>query len=388
MIETIASGIRMLSVLDTDIDLFEGQYPVPRGVSYNTYLIEDGKTVLLDTVDARKQDEWMALLRQALHGGQVDMLVISHMEPDHAGSIRALVEAYPSVELVGNAKTFAMLDQFAREPLNVRRRVVAEGDVLAIGGHMLRFVMAPMVHWPEVMVCCEETQKVLFSADAFGCFGEPEDTPCWEDEARRYYANIVGKYGAQVQTLLKKASALDIAVICPLHGPALRGEKMDRALELYGLWSRYTPQEHGVLVAYAGFHGHTAEAAKLLADELNARGEKTALIDLARVHKSYAVGEAFRYDRAVLAAATYDGGYAPAMEAFLLSLKAKLWQNRDVALLENGTWAPMSAKFMRQALEGMKNIRVRDGQVTIRSAMSEQNRQELAALADALASDK
>ena len=384
-INTIAGAVRRLSVMDTQIDLFEGQYPVPQGVSYNTYLIEDEKTALLDTVDARFASAWLQALLQALGGKKLDYLVISHMEPDHSGSVTALCKAYPDVTLVGNAKTFAMLDRFTQdEPVANQRLVVAEGATLSLGEHVLHFAMAPMVHWPEVMVAYEEKEKVLFSADAFGCFGSADDYDDWENEARRYYANIVGKYGVQVQALLRKAQALDIAVICPLHGPALSGERMTRAIELYDLWSKWMPQEKGVLVAYAGFHGHTAQAAERMAACLRERGEHVALVDLARVHRSYAVSEAFHYDRMVLAATTYDGAYAPAMEAFLSALKHKNLQNRTVALMENGTWAPMAAKHMRAALSEMKNMAVLDSQVTICSALSRKCCDDIAALADEL----
>ena len=384
-IGTIAGAIKRLSVMDTQIDLFEGQYPVPQGVSYNTHLIEDEKTALLDTVDVRFAAEWLQILAKALGGRELDYLVISHMEPDHSGSVAALCKAYPGVTLVGNAKTFAMLDRFWQDEAVTQQRVtVAEGGTLSLGAHVLHFALAPMVHWPEVMVAYEEKEKALFSADAFGCFGSAEGYEAWEDEARRYYANIVGKYGVQVQALLRKAQAMDIAVICPLHGPVLSGERMARAVKLYDLWSRWMPQEQGVLVAYAGFHGHTAQAAQRMADCLRARGQRVTLMDLSRVHRSYAVGEAFRYDRIVLAATTYDGAYAPAMEAFIGALKHKNLQYRTVALMENGTWAPMAAKHMRAALSEMKNMAVLDSQVTICSALSQKCCDDIATLADEL----
>lgn len=380
--DKMAEGITRMSVMDEDIDLFEGQYPVPQGVSYNSYLIEDEKLCLLDTVDARKQEEWLAGLDEKLAGRKLDYLVISHLEPDHAGTIGALCRRHPEMTLVSNAKAFAFLEQFtAGEPIALPRKVVAEGGTLELGVHTLHFVMAPMVHWPEVMVEYEEKEKVLFSADGFGNFGGLVYTPDWADEARRYYTNIVGKYGVQVQALLKKASALDIASVCPLHGPQLSGEALARALDLYGHWAAWKPEEKGVLVAFASFHGHTAEAAKLMAECLEARGEKVERIDLNRVHKSYAVSAAFRFDRMVLCANTYDGAYSPAMEAFLSALKIKGLQGRRVALIENGTWAPMAAKQMRAAMEGMKNMTILDTQVTIRSAMSEKNCAEIEQLA-------
>ena len=380
--DKMAPGILRLSVMDNDIDLFEGQYPVPDGVSYNSYLIEDEQLCLLDTVDARKQDEWLGGLNEALDGRKLDYLVISHMEPDHAGSIAALCACQPQVKLVANAKTFVMLDQFTGEhPLVQERITVGEGGTLALGSHTLHFVLAPMVHWPEVMVAYEDSQKVLFSADGFGIFGSLTYTDAWADEARRYYCNIVGKYGVQVQGLLKKAAALEIASVCPLHGPQLSGDALAHALELYRHWAAWKPEEKGVLVAFASFHGHTAEAARHMAKCLEELGEKVELIDLNRVHKSYAVSAAFRFDRMVLCANTYDGAYAPAMEAFLSILKIKGLQGRMVALMENGTWAPMAAKHMRAAMEGMKNMTILDMQVTIRSAMSEKNRTEIEQMA-------
>ena len=355
--DKMAPGILRLSVMDNDLDLFEGQYPVPQGVSYNSYLIEDDQLCLLDTVDARKQEEWLAGLDEVLAGRKLDYLVISHMEPDHAGSIAALCARQPQLKLVANARTFAILDQFSGDnPLAQERVTVADGGTLALGSHTLHFVLAPMVHWPEVMAVYEDREKVLFSADGFGNFGSLTDTDAWADEARRYYGNIVGKYGAQVQGLLKKAAALEIRTICPLHGPQLSGEALDRALTLYGLWAAWKPEQSGVLVAYASFHGHTAEAAKLLAEKLHAQGETVEVIDLNRVHKSYAVSAAFKYDRMALCATTYDSAYAPAMEAFLSSLKLKGMQGRKVALVENGTWAPMAAKHMRAVLDTGKDI--------------------------------
>ena len=381
----VSDAILGISVNDTEIDLFESQYPVPGGVSYNSYLIRDEKTAVMDTADPRAGDAWMEALEAELAGQAPDYLVVSHVEPDHAGSVARLAARYPDMQVVGNAKTFAYLENFFPGAIAAGRRVtVKDGDTLCLGSHTLHFVFAPMVHWPEVMVSYEEKEKVLFSADAFGCFGSAEGYEAWEDEARRYYANIVGKYGVQVQALLRKAQAMDIAVICPLHGPVLSGERMARAVKLYDLWSRWMPQEQGVLVAYAGFHGHTAQAAQRMADCLRARGQRVTLMDLSRVHRSYAVGEAFRYDRIVLAATTYDGAYAPAMEAFIGALKHKNLQYRTVALMENGTWAPMAAKHMRAALSEMKNMAVLDSQVTICSALSQKCCDDIATLADEL----
>ena len=383
----IANGMKRLSMMDGEIDLFEGQYPVPQGVCYNSYIIEDEKTALLDTADHRFADVWLSHVEQALAGRPVDYLIVSHVEPDHSGAMAALLARYPGLTVVGNAKTFSMLERFMPDvPIAQQRLVVCEGDTLCLGRRTLRFVMAPMVHWPEVMTTYEETERLLFSADAFGRFGDADADAPWEDEARRYYANIVGKYGAQVQALLKKAAALDIAAVCPLHGPLLRGKALERAVELYGLWSCWAPQEKGVLIAYACFHGHTAEAAEYLAACLRESGERVALVDLSRVHRSYAVGEAFRYDRIVLAATTYDGKYAPAMQAFIQSFKHKGLQNRTFALMENGSWGPLAAKLMRAELEGVKNAVVLDAQVTIHSAMDDRCREAIKALAAAISS--
>ena len=381
----IAPGVVMLGMMDGELDLFEAQYPLDHGVSYNSTVILDERVAVLDTVDARKQDEWLRELEQTLGGRKPDLLIISHMEPDHAGSIEAFAGRYPDATLVGNAKTFGLLDQFTQGRVALARQVVTEGEVLSLGTHTLRFLLAPMVHWPEVMVSFEESEGILFSADAFGRFGSLNAQEPWEEEARRYYANIVGKYGAQVQALLRKTDALPVKMICPLHGPVLTGEAMVRAVELYRGWSSFGPQESGVLVAYASFHGNTAKAALLLADELKARGQKAVCIDLMRTHKSYAVAEALRFDRMALAATTYDGGYNPAMEAFLSALRSKGCQGRTVALMENGSWGPLAAKKMREVLESMKNMRVLEQQVTIRSAMSAANEKEIAQLAQALA---
>ena len=380
----IAPGIVMLGMMDEGLDLFESQYPLEHGVSYNSYVIADERVAVLDTVDARRMDEWLGELERTLGGRDVDYLVISHMEPDHSGALEAFAARYPNAAMVGNAKTFGLLDQFSQGRVTLARQTVKEGETLSLGAHTLKFLLAPMVHWPEVMVSFEESEGVLFSADAFGRFGSLDAQQPWEPEARRYYANIVGKYGAQVKALLAKTDALPVRAICPLHGPMLTGNDMEQAVALYRIWSSFAPQERGVLVAYAGFHGHTAQAALRLADELEARGEKVVRIDLMRTHKSYAVAEALRFDRMALAATTYDGGYNPAMEAFLAALRSKGCQGRTVALMENGSWGPLAAKKMREALEGMKNMRVLEQQVTLRSAMSAQNETEIAQLAQAL----
>ncbi len=376
----VTKDVVYAGVEDKEIELFESQYEVPDGVTYNSYVIFDEKIAVMDTVDGRKTGEWMEKLRGILGAAKPDFLVISHVEPDHAGSVDAFLEAYPETEVVGNAKTFQFLSQFFpqwRE--RIRKVTVAEGEVLTLGKHSLQFFMAPMVHWPEVMVSYERTDRILFSADGFGTFGTdclPED---WACEARRYYVNIVGKYGAMVQTLLKKAGALDIGIICPLHGPVLN-QNLGYYLEKYDIWSSYRPEDKGVLVAYASIHGHTAKAARRAAELLAEKGEKVEIYDLARDDMSEAVEGAFRYDRMLLASATYDGGLFPCMEDFLAHLKSKAYQKRTVALMENGTWAPMAAKCMRQALEGMKEVTVLPDVVSIKSAPDENTWEELAKL--------
>ena len=376
----VTKDVVYAGVEDKEIELFESQYEVPDGVTYNSYVIFDEKIAVMDTVDGRKTAEWMEKLRGILGDAKPDFLVISHVEPDHAGSVDAFLEAYPETEVVGNAKTFQFLSQFFpqwRE--RIRKVTVAEGEVLTLGKHSLQFFMAPMVHWPEVMVSYDRTDRILFSVDGFGTFGTdclPED---WACEARRYYVNIVGKYGAMVQTLLKKAGALDIGIICPLHGPVLN-QNLGYYLEKYDIWSSYRPEDKGVLVAYASIHGHTAKAARRAAELLAEKGEKVEIYDLARDDMSEAVEGAFRYDRMLLASATYDGGLFPCMEDFLAHLKSKAYQKRTVALMENGTWAPMAAKCMRQALEGMKEVTVLPDVVSIKSAPDENTWEELAKL--------
>ena len=377
------SSIFYIGVDDTTIDLFENQYPVPHGVSYNAYAIRDKKTALLDTVDPRATEQWLEQAAEVLDGTAPDYLVISHMEPDHAGSIQALAERYPEMTLVGSAKALAMLPQFFRNLPQNPTLAVKEGDVLELGTHTLHFVMAPMVHWPEVMVSYESAEKVLFSADAFGKFGALCTDEPWTDEARRYFLNIVGKYGTPVQTLLKKAAKLDIQTICPLHGPVLTGD-LAPYLHLYQTWSSYTPEEKGVLVAHASIHGNTAKAAAYLAEQLEALGEKVTVIDLCRCDMAEAVAQAFRYDRMVLAASSYDGGVFLPMEEFLLHLQYKAFQNRTVALVENGSWAPCAAKNMRAVLDTMKQITVLEPTVTIRSAVKPEDEEHLRALAEAV----
>ena len=372
-VSKISSAILGVGVDDTTLDLFESQYPVPAGVSYNSYAILDEKVAVLDTVDARATDAWLENLSQALAGRMPDYLVVSHMEPDHGANIARLAAAYPAMQVVGNAKTFVMMDQFfgAQAVAADRRVVVKEGDTLSLGSHTLQFVLAPMVHWPEVMLSYETSEKVLFSADAFGRFGAVANYDAnaeWASEARRYFLNIVGKYGVQVQAVLKKAAALEISTICPLHGPVLTGD-LTPYLHYYDLWSSYRAEEpEKILVASASIHGNTRAAAHTLAEKLRAQGAKVVEMDLTRTDVSYAVTEAFRCGKTVLACATYDGALFPPMEALLAHLKSKNFQGRTIALMENGSWAPMAAKQMRAELEGMKNIAICEQVVTLRSA--------------------
>jgi len=380
----ITDSILYVGVDDKTLDLFESQYVIPNGVSYNSYVILDEKITIMDTVDARKTVEWLENVEQALAGKAPTYLVVSHMEPDHAASIQILLDKYPQLQVVGNAKTFAMIPQFFNVDLNGRMIAVKEGDTLNLGVHTLQFFMAPMVHWPEVMVTFEQTEKVLFSADGFGKFGALDTDEAWTCEARRYYFNIVGKYGAQVQALLKKIVALDIQMICPLHGPILK-EDLAYYIGKYDIWSKYEPEDEGVFIAYASIHGNTAKAAKELAKMLEEKGAKRVVIaDLARGDMAEAVEDAFRHDKLVVASSTYDGGLFPCMEEFLLHLKAKSYQKRTVALMENGSWAPMAAKKMAAILETMKEITICEPVVTIKSTMNEANMIVMEELADKL----
>mgnify|MGYP002795056837 FL=1 len=381
---TISDSILYVGVADTDIDLFESQYPVPQGMTYNSYVIADKKVAVMDTVDARKTEEWLQNLEQVLNGRIPDYLVISHLEPDHSGSIEAIAKKYPEMKLVGNAKIFAMLPQFITMDVTERQVVVTEQDTLNLGSHILHFVFAPMVHWPEVMVEYEETEKVLFSADAFGRFGDSDAGTDWDDEARRYYINIVGKYGGPVTTLLKKAAGLDIRTICPLHGPVLTGD-LSHYIEKYQTWASYQPEEKGILIAYASIHGNTEIAAKKMASILEEKGaENVVLYDLARADVAAVVADAFRYDRMILAAASYDAGVFPCMETFLNHLKAKAYQKRTVGLIENGSWAPSAGRVMKKALEECKEIEIVEPIVTIKSTLKTENLPQLSALADAI----
>lgn len=380
----ITDTIQYLGVDDKTIDLFESQYIVPNGVSYNSYAIMDDKIAVMDSVDARAEEEWFANLDKVLGGRLPDYLVVSHLEPDHAGNIQKFMEKYPAAQIVVNAKALSMLPQFFTLPMNERSVVVKEGDELALGKHILTFVMAPMVHWPEVMVTYDKTEKVLFAADAFGKFGALDTEEDWACEARRYYFNIVGKYGMQVQALLKKAAGLDIQIICPLHGPVLK-DNLAYYLEKYQIWSSYGPEDKGVLIAYASIHGNTRKAVEKLAGLLQEHGvEKVVVSDLAREDMAEVIEDAFRYDRIVLASSTYDAGLFPCMESFLAHLKAKNYQKRTAGIIENGSWAPMAGKLMKESLSQMKEIAVLEPVVTIKSTLNETSEEQLTQLARAL----
>lgn len=385
----VTDTIKYVGVNDRDIDLFESQYVVPNGVSYNSYVIMDEKIAVMDSVDKRGTTEWFENLEKVLEGKEPDYLIVNHLEPDHSGNIQNFLEKYPKAQLVSNARALGMIPQFFSIDISGRSVVVKEGEELSLGNHVLTFVMAPMVHWPEVMVTYDKTEKVLFSADAFGKFGTLDTQEDWTCEARRYYMNIVGKYGAQVQALLKKAAALDIQIICPLHGPVLsekEGEKkIAYYLDKYQTWSSYTPEDEGIVVAYASIHGNTKQAALKLASMLEEKGaKKVVCFDLARDDMAEAIEDAFRYDKMVLASATYDAGLFPCMESFLAHLKAKNYQKRKVGLMENGSWAPMAGKLMKEGLAVMKEITVLEPVVTIKSTLNEQSRGQLEQLADAL----
>lgn len=380
----ITKDIIYIGVNDHDIDLFEGQYAVPAGMAYNSYVIKDEKIAVMDTVDAHFGEQWLANLRDTLDGRAPDYLVVQHMEPDHSANIAAFAKAFPDATIVASAKAFTMMKNFFGTDYAERRTVVGDGDTLPLGEHTLTFVTAPMVHWPEVIVTYDSRDKVLFSADGFGKFGALDTEEDWACEARRYYFGIVGKYGAQVQALLRKASALDIAVICPLHGPVLT-ENLGYYLGLYNTWSSYTPESCGVLIAYTSVYGDTKTAAELLAERLRERGcEKVVLTDLARSDMAEAVEDAFRYDRLVLATTTYNAELFPFMREFISELTERGYRGRKVGLVENGSWAPMAAKVMRGMLEGCKDITFTDTTVRILSALSEESRAAIDAMADEL----
>ena len=380
----ISESIKYIGVDDRETDLFEGQYIIPNGVSYNSYVIKDEKIAVMDTVDKIATDKWVENLEKALNGKAPDYLVISHMEPDHASNVKLFAGKYPNAKLVGNAKTFAYMPQFFNLNVEDRKVVVKEGDTLELGQHTLTFIMAPMVHWPEVMVAYDSKDKVLFSADGFGKFGALDADEDWTCEARRYYFNIVGKYGAQVQALLKKTASLDIQTICPLHGPILN-ENLSYYIDKYDIWSSFRPEDKGVMIAYGSMHGNTKQAALELKALLEERGvQKVAVADLTRDDMAEAIEDAFRYDRLVVACPTYDGALFPAVEDFLYHLKIKNYQSRRVALIENGTWAPMAGKKMKEYFEGMKNITLCDTVVTVKSTLNEASAEQLKALADEL----
>ena len=383
--EYITKSVAYVGVDDHDIDLFESQYHVPNGMAYNSYVLFDEKIAVLDTADKRVLDRWLANVTEALDGRAPDYLVIHHMEPDHSAGVKLLAEKYPDMKLVGNQKTFAFLGQFTDMPLPAERLVtVGEGDTLSLGSHTLHFVLAPMVHWPEAMVSFEDSEGILFSADAFGKFGTRDADEAWDCEARRYYFNIVGKYGAQVQTLLKKAAALPIKIICPLHGPILT-EDLGRYIGKYQTWSSYQPEDQGVFIACASIHGNTMHAAEVLKEILEKKGaKKVSLADLSRDDMAEAVEDAFRYDTLVLAAASYDAGVFPPMDDFLHHLAAKAYQNRKVAFLQNGSWAPSAARTMQAVVSGMKNITQVEPVFTVRSSLKDAQLPELEAFADAI----
>lgn len=378
----ISDSIKYIGVDDKDIDLFESQYIVENGIAYNSYLILDEKIAVMDTVDKRKTDEWYKNLESALDGKSPDYLVISHLEPDHASNIKTLSEKYPEMKLVGNVKTFNMLPQFYDFDLDGKTVTVKEGDTLDLGCHKLNFFMAPMVHWPEVMVTYESTEKVLFSADGFGKFGALDTDEDWACEARRYYFNICGKYGVQVQNLLKKAATLDIKTICPLHGPIL-SENLEYYINLYDKWSKYEPETDGVFIAYASIHGNTKQAALKMYDILKSKTDKKiSIADLSRSDIAEDVEDAFRYSKMIVAAPTYDGGVFPIMNDFLHHLEIKAYKNRKVGIIENGSWAPMAGKVMTSYFEKMKNVEIVPTKISIRSSLKEDSTALLEQLAD------
>lgn len=384
MIKNVTDSVIYVGVDDKELDLFEGQYIIPNGVSYNSYVIMDEKIAIMDMVDRRKADAWLANLSEALGERKPDYLIISHMEPDHSANLSEVLEKYPDIQIVSNAKLFGMLPQFFDVDLSDRSVTVKEGDTLALGSHTLHFVMAPMVHWPEVMVTYEDSDKILFSADGFGKFGALDTDEDWACEARRYYFNIVGKYGVPVQTLLKKAAALDIRIICPLHGPVL-SENLEYYLGKYQTWSSYEPEDKGVFIAYSSLHGNTARAAKELARMLEEKGEeKVAVSDLAREDMAECIEDAFRYDRLVVASPTYDAGIMPVMQDFIYHLKVKNFQKRRVAVIENGSWAPAAGKLMKEQFAAMPNITLLENTVTIRSTLKEGDLANLESLAEEL----
>ena len=380
----ITKDIVYLGVNDHAVDLFESQYSVPNGMAYNSYLIMDDQTVVMDTVDAHFTDEWITKIAAALGDRAPDYLVVQHMEPDHAGSIDAFAQAYPTTKIVSSAKAFVMMQQFFGTDYADRRIVVKEGDTLPLGHHTLHFVTAPMVHWPEVIMTYDDADKVLFSADAFGKFGALDVEEEWLPEARRYFIGIVGKYGVQVQAVLKKAAGLDIETICSLHGPILHKEQLADVLAAYATWSAYRPETDGILVAYTSIYGHTADAAEQLAEELRTKGQQVVVMDLARCDMAEAVAQAFRFSKLVLATPTYNGDVFPFTKTFIEHLTERNYQNRTVALMENGSWAPTAARVMRKMFEASKNLTILDETVTVKGSLDDASTAQLHALADAL----
>ena len=387
---TISDDIKYIGVDDKDIDLFESQYIVPNGISYNSYVILDEKIVVMDTIDKRKTHEWLSNLENLLGDREPDYLVVSHMEPDHGSNVELLANKYPKMKIIGNQTTFTFISQFFNDisSFEDRKVVVKEGDELNIGKHTLKFLMAPMVHWPEVMVTYEKTEKVIFSADGFGKFGSLDTEEEWDCEARRYYFNICGKYGVQVQALLKKLATLDVKMICPLHGPILK-ENLEHYIGRYNTWSSYEPEEEGIFIAVASIHGNTLEAAEELVKILEKKGaKKVVLTDLAREDIAESIEDAFRYDKMILAASSYNMGVFPIMDNFLRQLASKNYQKRKIGIIENGTWAPSAGKVMKEIIGTMKDIDLCENQVTIKTTLNQESRKALEKLADEILEDK
>ena len=379
---SITSSIKYIGADDPEIRLFEAQYEVPNGMSYNSYIIKDEKNVVLDTIDKNVTEKWLQNLDRELDGEKVDYLVISHLEPDHAYNIGLLAKKYPEMKIIGNRTTFKMLPNFFDIDLSERAVLVKENDTLNIGKHTLQFFMAPMVHWPEVMVTYEQTEKILFTADGFGKFGTIDTDEDWTCEARRYYFGIVGKYGMQVQNLLKKAATLDINIICPLHGPILK-ENLEYYINKYDIWSSYTPEDEGILIAYASIYGNTKKAAEEMANILKEKGaKKVVLTDLVKDDMAEAMEDAFRYDKMIVAASSYNGDVFPPMREFLTGLKERNYQKRTIAIIQNGSWAPSAAKCMKEIISDMKEINLIDSVITINSTIKEENRTEMKRLAE------
>ena len=388
----ITENIKYIGVDDKELDLFENQYILKNGISYNSYLIQDEKITIMDTVDKRKTYEWISNLEKELDGKKPDYLVISHLEPDHSGSIGSILKKYPEIKIISNEKVFSMLPQFIGEDLKIenlqqyldeKKIVVKEGDTINLGKHTLQFIMAPMVHWPEVMLTYEQTEKILFSADAFGKFGTLDTDEPWIDESRRYFINIVGKYGMQVQNVLKKASSLDIRMICALHGPILK-ENLGYYINLYDTWSKYEPEEEGILVVCGSLHGNTYEAAKKLANDLEEKGNTVKLVDISRTPIPDVVSDAFKYSKLCIACVTYNMNIFPAMNSFLHLLREKNYQNRKIGIIENGSWAPNAAKVIKDMLSTMKNIEIVEPVVTIKTRLSKESEEKMKELEDAI----